>query len=283
MFVKILCLVAAFHGAFSADSRNIVQYLSANPEYSTLVGLVKDAGLVASLSAPGSMTLLAPNNDAFKALPASTLSALQNDKNKLKTVLLYHVINQALISFLITDGEVVNTLANQNVTFTKTVRDLSLKVNNADISSTDVIVSNGVIHTLDSVLMPQTENILQYIAKNDGLFSDLFAAIIVTNLETALEGGQFTVFAPTDDAFKKISSALPGDVASLEQVLKYHVVPGLHPAGSLKDGDMLNTLAGKTLKVDLKNGVEIGTAKVITADIMVINGIIHVIDTVQVP
>ncbi|XP_067663147.1 transforming growth factor-beta-induced protein ig-h3-like [Haliotis asinina] len=281
MFVKLLCVVAAFHGAISADSRNIVQYLSANPEYSTLVGLVKDAGLVASLSAPGSMTLLAPNNDAFKALPASTLSSLQNDKNRLKTVLLYHVINQALISFLINDGDVVNTLANQNVTFTKT--GTSIKVNNADISGTDVIVSNGVIHTIDSVLMPKTENILQYIAKNDGLFSDLFAAIIVTNLESALESGTFTVFAPTDDAFKKISSSLPGDIASLEKVLKYHVVPGLHPAGSLKDGDMLNTLAGKDLKVDLKNGVEIGTGKVITADIMTINGIIHVIDTVQVP
>ncbi|XP_046354251.2 transforming growth factor-beta-induced protein ig-h3-like [Haliotis rufescens] len=281
MLFKILCLVAAFHGAFSADSRNIVQYLAANPEYSTLVGLVKDAGLVASLSAPGSLTVLAPTNDAFKALPASTLSALQKDKNQLKTVLLYHVINKALISFLITDGEVETTLANQNVTFSKT--GTALKVNNAPISNSDLIVSNGVIHTLDAVLIPSTENILQYIVKHDDMFSDLFAALVVTNLESVLEGGQFTVFAPTDDAFKKISSALPPDAASLASVLKYHVVPGLHPAASLKDGDMLNTLAGKALKVDLSNGVKIGSGKVISADIMAINGIIHVIDTVQVP
>lgn len=64
----------------------------------------------------------------------------------------------------------------------------ALKVNNAPISDSDVIVSNGVIHTLDAVLIPNTENILQYIVKHDDMFSDLFAALIVTNLESVLEG-----------------------------------------------------------------------------------------------
>lgn len=129
-----------------------------------------------------------------------------------------------------------------------------------------------------------------------GDFQTLVAAVKAAGLVDALKGkGPFTVFAPTDEAFAKLEKAKPGiladllkpeNKAKLQTILKYHVIPSEVRAASvvkLKNGTMVETLAGKKVKVGNKSGVTIDQAKVIKTDILCTNGVIHVIDTVLIP
>jgi uncharacterized surface protein with fasciclin (FAS1) repeats len=101
------------------------------------------------------------------------------------------------------------------------------------------------------------------------------------------KGGPFTVFAPTDEAFAKLPSGtvegLLKDREKLSAVLKYHLVSGKMNAEAVTKQASLRTVQGKDLRVDLSQGVRVGSAKVIKTDIDASNGVIHVIDTVQIP
>jgi uncharacterized surface protein with fasciclin (FAS1) repeats len=121
-----------------------------------------------------------------------------------------------------------------------------------------------------------------------GSFKTLVTALKEAGLVETLKGkGPFTVFAPTDEAFAKIPkdqlNALLADQKKLTAVLTYHVVPGKAVAADVKSGP-LKTVQGQTLKVDVSSmGVQVDNAKVIKADVMASNGVIHVIDTVLMP
>lgn len=125
-------------------------------------------------------------------------------------------------------------------------------------------------------------------AVSAGNFSTLVTALKEADLVETLKGpGPFTVFAPTDDAFKKLPpgvlEALLKDKAKLTKVLTYHVVPDKMMAADVKAGTM-KTVEGSTFKVSMKDGtVMVNNAKVVKADIEASNGVIHVIDTVILP
>lgn len=127
-------------------------------------------------------------------------------------------------------------------------------------------------------------------------FKTLVAAIKAAGLVDALKAhGPFTVFAPTDEAFDKLEASKPGTIAALLKpenksklvsILTYHVVSGKYMASDvmkLKSGVHVKTLSGKSVKVRNKQGVFINNAKVVKADIVCSNGVIHVIDTVLLP
>jgi len=121
-----------------------------------------------------------------------------------------------------------------------------------------------------------------------GSFKTLVTALKQAGLVETLKGkGPFTVFAPTDAAFAKIPkdqlNALLADQKKLTAVLTYHVVPGKAVAADVKSGP-LKTVEGQTVKVEVSStGVQVDNAKVIKADVMASNGVIHVIDTVLMP
>lgn len=124
-------------------------------------------------------------------------------------------------------------------------------------------------------------------------FPTLVAALKAAGLVDALKGdGPFTVFAPTEEAFKKLpkgtveSLLKPENKSKLVAILKYHVVPGKFKAADvlkLKNGAEVPTLQGQSIKVKNKQGVRVNDAKVIKTDIECTNGVIHVIDTVILP
>ena len=129
-----------------------------------------------------------------------------------------------------------------------------------------------------------------------GSFKTLVAAVKAAGLVDTLKGdGPFTVFAPTDDAFKKLEKAKPGILATLLKpenkakltaILTYHVASGKIMASDvlkLKNGTHVKTVNGKSFAVGNKHGVRVDNAKVITTDIECSNGVIHVIDTVLIP
>ena len=124
-------------------------------------------------------------------------------------------------------------------------------------------------------------------AVSAGSFKTLVAAVQQAGLVDTLKGsGPFTVFAPTDEAFAKIPKAkldaLLNDKAALTKVLTYHVVPGKVMASDVKAGKVA-TVQGESLTIGTQGGVSVDQAKVVKADIVADNGVIHVIDSVLIP
>jgi len=153
--LAVLAAVAALPLAASSQAspqKNIVQTAAAAPQFSTLVKLVKAAGLTGALSGTAKLTVFAPTNAAFAKVPRSTLAALGKNKALLKKVLLYHVVSGDLPASQVVKRHAIKTLEGANVKIT--VKGGKVYVNRAQIVKTNVFASNGVIHVINAVLIP---------------------------------------------------------------------------------------------------------------------------------
>lgn len=133
-------------------SQNIVEVASANPDFSTLVTAIKTAGLVDTLSGPGPFTVFAPTNEAFDKLPAGTLDNLLNNPDELKKVLTYHVVSGEVKAADVVKLSEAETVNGKKVSIT--VNGDKVMVGDAMVTKTDIMTSNGVIHVIDTVLVP---------------------------------------------------------------------------------------------------------------------------------
>jgi uncharacterized surface protein with fasciclin (FAS1) repeats len=136
--------------------KTIVTLAAGNKNFTTLVSALKAADLVDTLSAQGPYTVFAPTNTAFAKLPKATLANLLKPENKeqLKKILTYHVIPGAVTSKMLKSGEKVATVEGGNVTVS--ISGKKVKINNANVILADVKASNGIIHAIDTVLIPPT-------------------------------------------------------------------------------------------------------------------------------
>ncbi len=132
--------------------KNIVETAVNAGSFKTLVTAVKKAGLVETLSGRGPFTVFAPNDRAFRKLPKRTIDSLLRNKRKLTSVLAYHVLLGKVMSSDVMGLKTAKTLQGGKLSF-DTSR--GVKVNNANIVNADIVTSNGVIHVIDSVLIPQ--------------------------------------------------------------------------------------------------------------------------------
>lgn len=139
--------------AAEPEMMNIVETAMADDNLSTLVTAIETASLVEALSAEGPLTVFAPTNDAFKMLPEGKLEELMNDSEALGTVLTYHVAEGKIVSEDLSDGMMIPTLQGENLTIS--ITDEGVMVNDAMVVQADVECSNGVIHKIDAVLMPE--------------------------------------------------------------------------------------------------------------------------------
>jgi uncharacterized surface protein with fasciclin (FAS1) repeats len=121
------------------------------PELSTLTRLIQEAGLAETLRAAGPMTIFAPSDEAFKAVPAKTLADLASDKELLKSVLTYHVLAGKVMSAEVKNSN-VKTVQGANLAVAKAGSFVT--VEDALVTQADVLATNGVIHVIDKVLMP---------------------------------------------------------------------------------------------------------------------------------
>jgi uncharacterized surface protein with fasciclin (FAS1) repeats len=268
---------------------NIVQTAVAAGQFNTLASLLTKAGLADTLSTGGPFTVFAPTDAAFAKVPQATLDALAADPAKLKSVLLYHVVAGKVGSADVVKLTSAKTLEGQSLPIK--ITDGSVYVGGAKVTTPDVTASNGVIHVIDSVLIPPaapTKNILQT-AGAAGQFKTLTSLISKAGLVGALKAeGPFTVFAPTDAAFAKVPkrtlAALAADKAKLRAVLLYHVVKGKVTAAKIVELDSVRTLNGKRAPIEVMGRkVMIDGATVNTADITASNGVIHVVNKVLIP
>jgi uncharacterized surface protein with fasciclin (FAS1) repeats len=138
-------------------AEDIVAIASGNPDFSTLVAAVGAAGLVETLQGDGPFTVFAPTNDAFAALPAGLVDKLLLPENKdvLTSILTYHVVSGSVMAADVTAGDVPSV---EGSPLTITV-DGGVKVAGANVTATDIVASNGVIHVIDQVLVPPTVDV----------------------------------------------------------------------------------------------------------------------------
>lgn len=262
---------------------DIVQTVLSNEDFSTLATAVMAADLVDALRADGPLTVFAPTNAAFDALPAGTLDALLADVAALTEVPTYHVVDGSVYAADLEDVTYSLTLAGYPVLFDLTQ---GAKVNASNITVTDIATRNGVIHVIDAVLLPPEGDIVETAIAAE--FNTLATALTTAELVDDLQGeGPFTVFAPTDAAFAALPAgtldALLADPAALADVLLYHVVSGWNFSGDLTNGDVPTLLTEQSVTIAVNGGVTVNGVNVTSADIITKNGVIHVIDAVLIP
>ena len=257
--------------------------------HDSLVAALSHAGLVTALQADGPFTVFAPTDDAFAAAGIDLATFDTDEENAtLSDILLYHVVSGEVASSDVTDGMSAEALNGDDLSFT--VSDGSVMVNDATVTSADVMASNGIIHVIDRVLMPPADlGDIPTIAQGTGIHTSLVAAVVQAELLTTLQGdGPFTVFAPTDDAFAAAGidlAALDNDEgkATLTDILLYHVVSGAVPSSAVTDGMSATAVNGDDLSFAVGEGVMVNDANVVLADVPASNGVIHVIDKVLMP
>jgi uncharacterized surface protein with fasciclin (FAS1) repeats len=267
-------------GSAETATKDIVDTAVAAGSFTKLADALGKAGLVDALKGKGPFTVFAPTDAAFEAFEAENPGVLGKlSKAELADVLKYHVVSgAAVMSGDLKDEQVFVTLVGSPVLVDTTG---GVKVADATVTTADVAASNGVIHVIDKIILPPKDDIVAT-AVAAGMFKSLAGALTSAKLVETLQGpGPFTVFAPTDDAFAKLSAVPTGD--ALKNVLLYHVVSGAVGSGDLQAGMVSTLLDGKSVTVDLKGGVKINAAKVTTANIIAKNGVIHVIDSVLIP
>ena len=142
-------------GAMMVPSKNIVENASLSSEHKTLVAAVTAADLGGALSGDGPFTVFAPTDAAFSAVPKATLDALMTPEKKadLAKILTYHVVSGAYRAADLKDGQMLKTLQGQELKVT--IKDGKVMINNAVVTTADVISKNGVTHVIDAVVMPK--------------------------------------------------------------------------------------------------------------------------------
>lgn len=148
---KLIMAVALAGAAFAAQAADIVDTAVAAGNFKTLVVALKAADLVSTLKGKGPFTVFAPTDEAFAKIPKADLDALLKDKARLKAVLTYHVVSGKVMSKDLKAGD-VKTVQGSSVAITTMG---GAMVNNAKVVAADVAADNGVIHAVDTVLMPR--------------------------------------------------------------------------------------------------------------------------------
>lgn len=151
----LLVALTFSHSAFAAPKKDIVDTAVAAGDFKTLATALEAAGLVDTLNGPGPFTVFAPTDEAFAKLPPGTLDDLLKPENKQKliSILTYHVVAGKVLAKDVVKLHEAKTLNGQDVKIT--VDDGKVKVNDANVIKTDILCTNGVIHVIDSVLLPQ--------------------------------------------------------------------------------------------------------------------------------
>ncbi len=274
-------------GATDAETptQSIAEIVAGDARFSTLAAALSGAGLVDTFAdEEGSFTVFAPTDDAFALLPEGLVAGL--DAATLETVLKYHVVSGEVPAATAVTLDSADTLAEISLKLTVDGETLYLDGLTAVIE-TDVRATNGIVHVIDSVLIP---------GDFPGTLAELMAAYPRVSTVTGAAGedvvaalsgeDDLTVFAPENAAFDGLE--LPEDQAALDSIILYHALAGARSAEAVVAARTLKTANGAYIAVQADDsGVALfdsmNTSNVLYADRTASNGVLHVIDTVVVP
>jgi len=312
----VACGLTAFAPLFLAgcgsstndDATQSIATIATNaPELGTLVAALTATDLVSAVNGTDKITVFAPTNDAFDALGNETLNCLLAPVGlaSLSDVLKYHVVPAEAKAADLTNDESLATLdSDHNLTVslgdngTVTIKG----ANSANVTKADIMATNGVVHEVDAVLLPEKFTVpdcgsgtIKKTAAGNKDLSTLVAALGAANLTETFDGKTvYTVFAPTNEAFNKLGDAVtcllkPANKDALVEVLTYHVVSGYDLASDITDGLEVPTLEKENLTFKVNESVVSidtttgSTAKVTIPNVYASNGVVHVIDSVLLP
>lgn len=258
---------------------DVVETVITSGNFQTLIRALKAADHFNTLKGTGPFTVLAPTDDAFNKLPPGTLDDLlkPENKDKLANILKYHLLGErktvADIKGLTLPAQLTTV---SNVKFIADLNDNSVKINTATITLADLSGTNGIIHVIDTVLLPPSDIVVTTI--NDGNFKTLVNVLIAAGLADTFKGsGPFTMFAPADAAFAKLSASLLDELKKtdnkklLAKILQYHVTNQLITSPLINRKALpanITMLAGGTALLNKDgNTVKVNNASVITIDI----------------
>jgi transforming growth factor-beta-induced protein len=266
---------------------NITEVAQAAGSFETLLAAAQAAGLAETLATGGPFTVFAPTDAAFAALPEGAIDALLGDLELLTRVLTYHVVAGDLNAGAVLSRTDLATLNGGSLQVRTDGG--SAYVNDSRIIQTDVFASNGVIHVIDAVLLPEPVLDIPGTAAAAGVFTTLLAAVEAAGLLGTLQSaGPFTVLAPTDEAFAALPEgtveALLADPETLADILLYHVIVGDVRAAQVVTLSGATMANGQSVSIAVDNGaVRVNDSNVVATDIEATNGVIHVIDAVLIP
>uniref|UniRef100_A0A8W8L2G7 FAS1 domain-containing protein n=1 Tax=Magallana gigas TaxID=29159 RepID=A0A8W8L2G7_MAGGI len=292
MMITFVALTVFVQSVFGG---NLVEVLQNDGE-TTLISLVKQAGLADALLS-GEYTIFAPTNAAFSKLPQSVLDGLQRDTNALANILKYHVVKGSIHKADASNELQLETLAGTKIRFNIYNHNHVVTVEGSKITHFDLTASNGMVHVIDTVMMPPSGSIVDLVAGN----SDL--STLLSQVQSA-----------------GLAGALQGMNANFVEILEYHVVPHTEYSAGLYNREQLATLdshhdvirlgvsdytifaptnaafselpesvldrpqSNTTLLVNiLKYHMVKEGSKIINFDLTASNGLVHVIDTVMMP
>ena len=266
--------------------RDIPRTAQCTGAHDSLVAALVQAELVTTLQGDGPFTVFAPTDQAFTDAGID-LAVLNTPEGKvtLTDILLHHVVAGAVPASAVTDG-MLATMVNGDKAKLSVTGDV-VSISGATVTGADVATSNGIIHVIDTVMMPPGD--VTAIAQGTGIHDSLVAAVIQAELLNSLQGDEpLTLFAPTDQAFADAGIDLaalnnPEGMATLSDILLYHVVPGEVTSSDLSECQVANAANGQPLSFTVGETVMVNGATVTIADVPASNGIVHVIDKVLTP
>ncbi|PWN07483.1 fasciclin domain-containing protein [Rhodohalobacter mucosus] len=272
----------------AVEGPSLVEIAEDAGNFTTLLDLVEQGGLKTTLQFLGPYTAFAPTDDAFDALFAEIDPASLTEE-QIGFILTYHVITGSPI--LSTDLEAEQTVssANGDPLYITSGQEGVVVNGSANVGPADLEASNGVVHVVDQVLLPNAFLNAVQVAQKNYNFTTLVDLIVQANLVDAVASSEITVFAPTNDAFDALFAEV--DPASLtpeqvENILLYHTIIG----STILSTDLAaeqTVESGSTeplyITADSEGVVVNGNSTVVTADVEATNGVIHAVDTVLLP
>ncbi|XP_075457315.1 transforming growth factor-beta-induced protein ig-h3 [Ascaphus truei] len=261
------------------DAAKTLSELGKDSDVSTSIDLFRRAGLNSHLVGNERVTVIAPENNAFK-------DGIPNIDRDMKNLLQNHIIKDTLSSKYLYHGQVLETVGGKKLRVF--VYRNALCIENSCIGAHDKKGRHGTLFVVDKLLTPPIGNVMD-VLKADNRFSMLVAAIQTAGLtETLNREGSFTVFAPTDDAFRALPrgemNKLLGNAKELSNILKYHIGDEILVSGAVSQLVRLKSLQGEKLEASSRNStLNINKEPVSEVDMMATNGVIHAINIVLQP
>jgi len=272
------------------EQNTIMDVIENSADHSILEDAINAAGLFDKYELETSLTVFAPTDAAFNALPSSMLNDILADPNGLlRELILYHSLDDRLESTDLSEGLVLTTSSGEELEVF--INGSNIFINEALISVRDVVADNGIVHIMDAVIQPIViRNTVYDVIANSSNFSMLKEAIDAAGIDQLLiNDPSITVFAPSNQAFQNISQDslnvwMADPDGLLREVLLYHTFNHLLPTTNMFDGLNIVMANGEAALIsDRFDGLYINDSRLSTPDIPADNGYVHGINSFSIP
>ncbi|XP_071352967.1 periostin, osteoblast specific factor b isoform X2 [Trachinotus anak] len=264
----------------SAVGNTIQDTIEVDDDLTTLSDLAQNSGLLEKLGQPGHYTLFAPTNEAFEKLGSDVLERIQGDKEVLRALLNFHLLDSIQCSEAIIAGSTYETLEGNNIEIGCDGE--SLTVNGIKmVLKKDIVTTNGVIHFIDQVLMPDSaKQVMELVGQSQSTFGDMVSEL---GLSAAMRPeAEYTLLAPLNVAFS--DEVMSMDQRLLRIILENHILKNKIVLGQLYNGQRLETIGGKYLRVFIyRTAVCIENSCLVRGSKEGSNGALHLMKTLLRP